>query len=91
MNATDWCFMETVKVLRLQNVSVGYTLPQSLARQLRARSATINYTADNPHHWSNYKGRDPGINTAPVTGNIVEDGGAFAAPRAYGVRVHLNF
>jgi hypothetical protein len=91
MPYTDWCFMETVKVLRLQNVSLGYTLPQSLARQVGARAASIYFTADNLHHWSNYKGRDPGINTAPVTGNIVEDGGAFAAPRTYGVRVQLNF
>jgi hypothetical protein len=91
MNYSDWCFMETVKVLRLQNVSLGYTLPQSLAQRLGARSASVFLTADNLHHWSNYKGRDPGINTAPVTGNVVEDAGAFAAPRAYGVRIQLYF
>jgi TonB-dependent SusC/RagA subfamily outer membrane receptor len=89
--ATDWCFMETVKVLRLQDLSVGYTLPSSLMRHLRASSASIHFNATNLRHWSNFNGRDPGVNTEVASGNAVEAGAAFAAPREYGARVQLTF
>ncbi|HEU4643681.1 MAG TPA: TonB-dependent receptor plug domain-containing protein [Gemmatimonadaceae bacterium] len=89
--STDWCFMETVKVLRFQDLSVGYMLPQRIAASVGAKSATVRFTASNLTHWSNYHGMDPGINTTPVSGNAVVAGSAFAAPREYGVRVQLQF
>ena len=91
-NATDWCFMETVKVLRFQNLSVGYQLPQSLLQHVGVKGATVRFTATNLAHWTNgYHGIDPGINTDPVSGNGVQAGAAFPAPRAYGVRLQLLF
>lgn len=89
--ATDWCFMETFKLLRFQDLSIGYTLDQSVARFIGASSAAIRLTGNNLVHWSNYKGRDPGVNTSPVTGNAVLGGAAFGAPREYGVRVQLTY
>ena len=89
--ATDWCFMETFKILRLQDLSVGYTLEPRAARFVGASSASIRFTGSNLVHWSNYKGRDPGVNTSPVTGNAVLAGAAFGTPREYGVRVQLYY
>jgi TonB-dependent SusC/RagA subfamily outer membrane receptor len=89
--ATDWCFMETFNLLRLQDVSIGYTLDPKAAQLFRASSASIRLTGTNLVHWSNYKGRDPGVNTTPVTGNAVIAGAAFGAPREYGVRVQLYY
>ncbi len=89
--ATDWCFMETVKLLRFQDLSIGYNLPPAYAGKIGASSASIVFSASNLHHWSNYRGRDPGINTAPVTGNAVLAGAAFGAPREYGMRVQLYY
>ncbi|HEX6535313.1 MAG TPA: TonB-dependent receptor plug domain-containing protein [Gemmatimonadaceae bacterium] len=90
-HSTDWCFMETVKVLRLQDLSIGYTLPQRFATMVGARSAAVRLTASNLTHWSNYHGMDPGINTTPVDGNAMVAGAAFPAPKQYGIRVQLQF
>ena len=89
--ATDWCYMETFNLMRFQDLSIGYNVEPSMARRIGASSASIRLTANNLYHWSNYKGRDPGVNTAPVTGNGVLDGAAFGAPREYGVRVQLYY
>ena len=52
----------------------------------------MRFTATNLAHWTNdYHGIDPGINTDPVSGNGVQAGAAFPAPRAYGVRLQLLF
>jgi len=90
-NTSDWCFYETVKVLRLQDVSVSYTLPQELAQRIGATAASVRVTGRNLFMTSNFKGRDPGINTAPVTGNASEAGMAFGAPREYGLGIQLSF
>lgn len=89
--ATDWCFMETFDLLRLRDLSVSYTLPASWTQRLGASSANILFTVNNLTHWTNYKGRDPMVNTSPVTGNAVIAGPAFGAPREYGVRLRVHF
>jgi hypothetical protein len=88
---TDWCWYETVKVLRLQDVTVSYTLPQTLVQRIGATAASVRVTGRNLFMTSNFEGRDPGVNTAPVTGNAVEGGAAFGAPREYGLGVQLSF
>lgn len=90
-HATDWCFMETVNVLRFQNLSLGFMLPPSLVQHVGVKSATLRFSANNIALWSNYHGIDPGINTDPVSGNGVQAGAAFPAPRAYGVRLQIQF
>ncbi|HEY9514670.1 MAG TPA: carboxypeptidase regulatory-like domain-containing protein, partial [Gemmatimonadaceae bacterium] len=90
-HATDWCFMETVKALRFQNLSVGFMLPPSLVQRVGVRAATLRFSATNLALWSNYHGIDPAINTDPVNGNGVQAGAAFPAPRSYGVRLQLQF
>ncbi|HET7551333.1 MAG TPA: carboxypeptidase regulatory-like domain-containing protein [Gemmatimonadaceae bacterium] len=90
-HATDWCFMETVKALRFQNLSVGFMLPPSLVQHVGISAATLRFSATNLALWSNYHGIDPGINTDPVNGNGVQAGAAFPAPRSYGVRLQVQF
>lgn len=89
--ATDWCYMETVRVLRFQDLSLSYELPVSLVRKAHAQSATLTLMGNNLHLWTNYKGIDPGINTTPVSGNSVVNGDAFPTPRAYGFRVQIAY
>jgi hypothetical protein len=89
--ATDWCFMETVKSLRFQDLAITYEVQPSIARLFHANSASISLTGSNIYLWTNFKGRDPGYNTTPVSGNAVVAGPAFAAPREWGLRVRLGF
>lgn len=89
--ATDWCYMETVKLWRLQDLSIRYILPSTLVRHIGASSGVLSLSTTNLKHWSNYQGRDPDVNTAPVTGNAILGGEAFGAPREYGIRLQLNF
>src|SRR5690606_38560858 len=84
-------FRSTFDLRRLRDLSVSYTLPASWTQRLGASSANILFTVNNLTHWTNYKGRDPMVNTSPVTGNAVIAGPAFGAPREYGVRLRVHF
>jgi TonB-dependent SusC/RagA subfamily outer membrane receptor len=89
--ATDWCYMETIKVWRLQDMSISFVVPPSFSRMMRAQSMMLTFSGTNLHVWSNYHGIDPNINTMPVTGNETVAGAAFPTPRTYGFRVQLTY
>lgn len=88
---TDWCYMERVKVWRLQDMSLSFMAPPSIARMVRASSASLTLSGSNLHLWSNFNGIDPNINTSPVNGNETVAGSAFPTPRTYGFRIQLSY
>jgi hypothetical protein len=45
--------------VKLREVSVAYTLPQSFASAFRASGATISLAGRNLHTWTKYDGLDP--------------------------------
>ena len=45
--------------VKLREVSLSYTLPESWASTFRASGATISIAGRNLHTWTNYKGLDP--------------------------------
>jgi TonB-linked SusC/RagA family outer membrane protein len=52
-------FVEEASFAKLREVSVGYDVPDNLARRVGARRASLNIAARNLHTWTNYSGLDP--------------------------------
>ena len=58
-NARSTRFITDASYLNLQNINVGYTLPQSLTSKVQISSLRIYVAAENLYYWSARKGFDP--------------------------------
>jgi hypothetical protein len=90
-------FFQPGAFVRLREVSLVFTVPQSLAARARARSASFVVSARNLKVWTKYRGVDPelGFNTSAVnTGTGVEAPSEFQTmgPPTYAIfRLNLGF
>lgn len=85
-------FYQPGAFLKLREVSAVYTLPDKLARSMRARSATVMLSARNAAKWTNYRGVDPENDyTATAGGDNPSDFQSFGAPTYYILRFNLGF
>ena len=58
-NAGSTRFLTSASYLNLQNVNLGYTLPERLTRKFLVSSLRIYVSAENLYYWSARKGFDP--------------------------------
>ena len=56
-------FVEDGSYLRIKNMQIGYTLPNSITRQLRLNRFRVYASVDNAFTFTNYTGLDPEIGT----------------------------
>ena len=59
--------------VRLQDVSLGYTLDQALLQKLGLQTAQIYVSSKNPYVWTQWQGWDPeiGISDIPLMRNVI--------------------
>ncbi len=62
-------FIEDASYLRLQNLTVGYTLPKNWTRAIGISNLRFYFTASNLFCITGYSGLDPDVNTNPNAGN----------------------
>ena len=89
-------FLEDGTFLRVQNISLGYTLPTSLRNKIKANTFRIYVQVQNAHVFTKYKGLDPelnGITTSNLAANAQPglDNRTNPVPRTYTVGLNLNF
>jgi TonB-linked SusC/RagA family outer membrane protein len=60
--------IEDGSFLRLQNVTLGYSLPEYLSRKIACKQLRIYCTVNNLWTWTNYTGYDPEV-SSPVRGS----------------------
>lgn len=85
---TDWA-VEDASFLRLQNLTIGYTLPESLTSKACIRKVRIYATGTNLFCLTKYSGYDPEVDTrraTPLTPGV--DYSAY--PRSIGWVVGIN-
>ena len=82
-------YLESGQFWRLREVSAVFTLPERLASRLRARDASLAFTARNLHLWTNYTGIDPESNY--TTGDVQNDFETISPPTYLTVRLNLHF
>lgn len=56
-------FIEDASYLRLQNLTIGYTLPKSATKKLGIQNCRIYFTGSNLFCITGYSGLDPDVNT----------------------------
>ncbi len=85
-------FIEDASYIRLQNVSLGYTLPRKLVRKAYLDNVRVYFSAQNLHTWTKYKGLDPEVGAmygdALMTG---VDYGRYPSPRIYTFGLNVSF
>jgi TonB-dependent SusC/RagA subfamily outer membrane receptor len=85
-----YTWIQEVNTLRLNSVSVRYSVPERVAQRLGANALSVSLQGTNLGLWTNYRGKDPGVN-ARVAGNDVADTGVLPRPRMWTVRVHASY
>ncbi|GAA4353268.1 TonB-dependent receptor [Hymenobacter saemangeumensis] len=101
-NATIWTPTRTLFVhswaiedgsfLRVNNVTLGYTLPKSITQYARMQSARFYVTLNNLHTFTRYSGYDPEVNSrrgSPLTPGV--DYAAYPRSRAFLFGLNLTF
>lgn len=78
--------------LRLNSMSLGYSLPQNVLRQLKMRAATIYLSTGNLFTITKYPGADPAISNDPysISGGGV-DVSSYPYSRSYSAGVRIGF
>lgn len=90
MPITDYA-LEDASFLRLQSITIGYSLPRLLVMKYHVQSARIYFTAYNLACWTKYSGYDPEVDVSsnPMTPGI--DYAAYPKSRSYTVGINVTF
>jgi len=84
-------FIEDGSYLRIQNISLGYTLPKSLATRLKLQSVKVYAKLQNVYTFTKYSGYDPEIGSlnqdALLTGI---DNARYPSPRIYTLGLNIS-
>lgn len=89
---TSWA-IEDASFLRLQNLTIGYTLPSLLTKKFACNQLRVYCTLNNLWTWTNYSGYDPEVNSSIRSSSTsgVTPGADFSAyPKAFSWTVGLN-
>lgn len=89
-------FLENGNFLRMQNLSLGYTLPQGFRSKIRATTFRVYAQVQNAFVITKYKGLDPELSTVSTTnaGNNQQvgiDNRNNPVPRVFTVGLNLGF
>jgi TonB-linked SusC/RagA family outer membrane protein len=85
---SDWA-VEDGSFLRLNTVTLGYTLPKSILQTLKIQNLRLYCSAYNVALWTNYSGFDPEVSTRRKT-NLTPGVDFSAYPRAKSLVFGLN-
>lgn len=85
-------YIEDGSYLRIQNISLGYTLPKKWLRKTPLQNVKVYANLQNVYTWTKYKGYDPEVGN--LWGNALYNGidyGRYPSPRIYtfGLNVSL--
>ena len=86
---SSWA-VEDGSFLRLNNVTVGYTLPQELTRKISISRLRVYATVYNVYTWTNYSGLDPEVDSRMQNSSMTPGLDYDAYPRARTFTFGLN-
>jgi TonB-dependent starch-binding outer membrane protein SusC len=85
-------YVEDGSYLRIQNVQLGYNLPENIIKKIKMKNARVYIAAQNLYTFTKYSGYDPelgAINSNPTFMNI--DNGRYPIPRTFTVGASIEF
>ncbi|GAB3796635.1 TonB-dependent receptor [Spirosoma humi] len=83
-------YVEDGSYLRMQNITLGYTLPASLLNKVGLGRVRFSVSANNVFTVTGYKGLDPGVGGA-ADSNFGIDIGNYPITRSYNVGLSVGF
>ncbi|MBU1820040.1 MAG: SusC/RagA family protein, partial [Bacteroidetes bacterium] len=83
-------YVEDGSYLRLQNLSIGYTLPANLLSRLRLQRLRVFASTNNLLTLTKYEGLDPSVGGDADT-NFGIDVGNYPITRSFNVGINLGF
>ncbi|MND58701.1 TonB dependent receptor [compost metagenome] len=78
-------FIEDGSYLRVKNVTLGYTLPQSLMQKIKLQKVRIYLSAQNLFTFTNYSGFDPEVSANGIDFNV------YPVTKTISAGINLNF
>jgi hypothetical protein len=87
-------FIEDASYLRLQTLTVGYTLPKDLTKKVGVSNARVYVTGSNLFCLSGYSGLDPDVTTSASTGGFPTPGydfNSYPKARSFTVGANITF
>ena len=84
-------YVEDASFTKLRELAVTLTLPQRLAAQMRAASATLTLAGRNLYTWTNYTGLDPELNAGAQANFTTTDFLTMPQVRYFTARLALSF
>ncbi len=83
-------FVEDGSFLRIRNIQLGYSLPQSIIRKIGATKVRLYVAVNNLATFTRYKGYDPDFSSgSPLTGGV--DQGFYPQAKTMMAGLNLNF
>ena len=83
-------YIEDGSFLRLQNIQLGYTIPQDLTKKAWIQTLKVYVGITNLFTLTKYMGYDPAASSGdPIGGGF--DSGFYPVPRIYNLGLNLNF
>ena len=83
-------FIEDASYLRLKTVTLAYTLPNTVTRQLKLDRIRVYATGQNLATFTDYQGWDPEVNADYLAGNIGLGNDFYSAPQARTLILGVN-
>jgi hypothetical protein len=89
---TSTWHLEDGSYLRLQNITLGYTLPQSLTNRISIQKLRLYLSGQNLVTWTNYGGYNPEVSRRPDDALTPgEDYGTYPLAKVFTVGLNLTF
>jgi TonB-linked SusC/RagA family outer membrane protein len=83
-------YMEDGSYVRLQEVTLGYSLPAKISRALQLNDARLYFSGRNLYTWTKYSGYSPDVNSAGSSSNTELSTEFYAYPSARSVLIGLS-
>lgn len=83
-------YVEDASYARIQNIQLGYTLPESSLSMVGVKSLRIYASVNNLYTFTKYSGFDPAATSGAAIGGGI-DYGFYPTPRIYSAGINLNF
>ncbi|GHE48252.1 SusC/RagA family TonB-linked outer membrane protein [Sphingobacterium griseoflavum] len=84
-------YLENASFLRVNNITIGYTLPANLAQKLFVQRFRVYFTLNNIHTFTNYTGYDPEVSATDAILTRGVDNSAYPRTKSVVAGVNLTF
>ncbi|WP_246229244.1 SusC/RagA family TonB-linked outer membrane protein [Sphingobacterium shayense] len=84
-------YLEDASFLRINNITLGYTLPQEVSKRVFMQKLRFYVTLNNIHTFTNYSGYDPEVSASESLLTRGVDNSAYPRTKSFVAGVNLTF